>query len=246
MDHLVYTAMNGAKQTMLRQATNNHNLANLSTTGFRADYDAAVAKPVYGPGEASRVYTLDERAGVNFNQGPTTQTGRDMDVAVSGKGFIAVQGRDGTEAYTRAGDLRVSASGFLETGAGHPVMGNGGPITLPPYEKLDIAKDGTISIIPLGQAETDVAVIDRIKLVKPENEELEKSEDGLLRLKNGDIAEADAEVKLATGALEGSNVNAVSSLVTMIELSRQFEMHIKVMKAAEEADQSSSKLLSLR
>lgn len=245
MDHLIYTAMNGAKQTMLRQATNNHNLANLSTTGFRADYDAAVATPVYGPGHASRVYTVDERVGVNFDQGPTTQTGRDMDIAVSGKGFIAIQGRDGTEAYTRAGDLRVSASGFLETGAGHPVMGNGGPITLPPYEKLEIGKDGTISIVPLGQPETDIAVIDRVKLVNPDVAELEKSEDGLLRMKNGDIADADADVQLATGALEGSNVNAVSSLVTMIELSRQYEMHIKVMKAAEEADQSSAKLLSI-
>lgn len=246
MDHLIYTAMNGAKQTMLRQATNNHNLANLSTTGFRADYDTAVATPVYGPGHASRVYTVDERVGVNYDQGPTVQTGRDMDIAVSGKGFIAVQGRDGTEAYTRAGDLRVSASGFLETGAGHPVMGNGGPITLPPYEKLEIGQDGTISIVPLGQAETDIAIIDRVKLVNPEVEELEKSEDGLLRMKNGDIANADADVQLSTGALEGSNVNAVASLVTMIELSRQYEMHIKVMKAAEEADQSSSKLLSMR
>lgn len=245
MDHLIYTAMNGARQVMERQATNNHNLANLSTTGFRADYDASMALPVYGPGHASRVYTQDSTVGINFSQGATVNTGRDMDVAVGGNGFIAVQGRDGLEGYTRAGDLRVSAEGFLETGAGHPVMGNGGPITLPPYEKLDIASDGTISIIPLGQAETEVAVIDRIKLVNPQQGELEKGEDGLLRLKNGDVAEADADVKLMTGSLESSNVNAVSSLVNMIELSRQFEMHIKILKAAEEADQSSAKVLSM-
>lgn len=245
MDHLIYTAMNGAKQAMERQATNNHNLANLSTTGFRADYDASKAMPVYGPGEASRVYSQDSTLGVNFSQGPTINTGRDMDVAINGQGFIAVQGKDGTEAYTRAGDLRVSAEGFLETGAGHPVMGNGGPITLPPYEKLDIGADGTISIVPLGQPKTDIAVIDRIKLAKPDQAELEKSEDGLLRLKSGDIADADAEVKVMTGALEGSNVNAVSSLVTMIELSRQFEMNIKVLKAAEEADKASAQVVSM-
>ena len=182
MDHLIYTAMNGAKQVMERQATNNHNLANLSTTGFRADYDASMALPVYGPGHPSRVYTQDSTIGVNYGQGATINTGRDMDIAIGGEGFLAVQGRDGTEAYTRAGDLRVSAEGFLETGAGHPVMGNGGPITLPPYDKMDIGAGGTISIVPLGQPETHIAVIDRVKLVKPEHAELEKGEDGLLRL----------------------------------------------------------------
>ena len=245
MDHLIYTAMNGAKQVMERQGTNNHNLANLSTTGFRADYDASMALPVYGPGHPSRVYTQDSTIGVDYTQGATVHTGRDLDVAVGGDGFLAVQGRDGTEAYTRAGDLRVSAEGFLETGAGHMVMGNGGPIALPRYEKLDNGADGTVSSIPLGQTETEIAVIDRIKLVNPAQGDLEKGEDGLLRMKNGDIADADAEVTLMTGSLEGSNVNAVSSLVTMIELSRQFEMHIKILKAAEEADKSSAKVVSM-
>ncbi len=245
MDHLIYTAMNGAKQAMLRQASNNHNLANVNTTGFRADFDVAVSKPVYGPGNASRVYVEDTRVGVDFTPGPMIATGRDMDVAISGEGFLAIQGKDGTEAYTRAGDLRVSASGFLETGAGHLVMGNGGPISLPPHDKLEIAKDGTISIRPLGQSATSMATIDRLKLVNPPAQDLEKGLDGLLRLKDGGEATPDTQVQVTSGFLEGSNVNPINSLVTMIETSRQYEMHIKVLKAAEEADQASAQILSI-
>lgn len=246
MDHLIYTAMNGAKQAMLRQASNNHNLANVNTTGFRGDFDVAVSKPVYGPGNASRVYTEDTRAGVDFTPGPMIATSRDMDVAIRGEGFLAIQGKDGTEAYTRAGDLRVSPSGFLETGAGHLVLGNGGPISLPPHEKLEIAQDGTISIRPLGQPASSMATIDRLKLVNPAGTDLEKGQDGLLRSKSGEAAPADANVTVTSGFLEGSNVNPITSLVTMIETSRQYEMHIKMLKAAEEADQSSAQILKFR
>ncbi len=247
MDQLIYTAMNGAKQSMLRQASNNHNLANINTTGFRADFDVAISKPVFGPGNASRVYAQNIRAGVDFTQGPMIATGRDMDVAIRGEGFLAVQGKDGTEGYTRAGDLRVSPSGFIETGAGQLVLGNGGPISIPPYEKLEIAQDGTISIHPLGQSAAALAVIDRIKLVNPDPADLEKGQDGLLRQKDPDNAEAqaDANIQITSGFLEGSNVNPVTSLVTMIEISRQFEMHIKMLKAAEEADKSAAKILSM-
>ena len=245
MDHLIYTAMNGAKQAMLRQASNNHNLANINTTGFRADFDVSISKQVYGPGNASRVYVENTRAGVDFTQGPMVATGRDMDVAIGGKGFLAIQGSDGTEAYTRAGDLRVSPSGFIETGAGHLVLGNGGPISLPPHQKLEIAKDGTISIQPLGQSTAALAVVDRLRLVAPDTAKLEKGQDGLLRLKEGETAEPDAEVQVTSGFLESSNVNPVTALVNMIEISRQYEMHIKVLKAAEEADQSAAQILSM-
>jgi len=243
---MLYVAMNGAKQIQLQQATNTHNLANANTTGFRADFDTLRSLPVYGPGNPSRVYSVDERSGVNFDVGQVTQTGRELDVSINGEGLIAVQAPDGGEAYTRAGDLRVVNGGLLQTGAGFSVMGNDGPIALPPYEKLDIAADGTLSIIPIGQDANALAVIDRIKLVNPPLENLEKSLDGLIRTRDGGAATADAAIRIASGTVEGSNVNSVSELINMIELARKFEMQVKLMETAENNDSSSATILRLR
>ncbi len=240
MDRIIYTAMNGARQVMLKQASNNHNLANLNTPGFRADLDAFRNKPLYGPGHPTRVYVQDNRAGVDFAEGQLITTGNNLDVAVGGDGFIAVQDKDGNESYTRRGDLSVSPEGILRNGAGFPVMGNGGPIAIPPFEKLLIGEDGTISIRPLGQSEASMAVIDRIKLVNPNIRDLEKTRSGLLRLTSKDEAPADARVKLETGAVETSNVNAVEAMVNMIELARQFEMHVNILKQAQEMDASAA------
>ncbi len=240
MDRIIYTAMNGAHQVMLKQASNNHNLANLNTPGFRADLDAFRNKPLYGPGHPTRVYVQDNRAGVDFAEGQLITTGNNLDVAVGGDGFIAVQDKDGNESYTRRGDLSVSPEGILRNGAGFPVMGNGGPIAIPPFEKLLIGEDGTISIRPLGQSEASMAVIDRIKLVNPNIRDLEKTRSGLLRLTSKDEAPADARVKLETGAVETSNVNAVEAMVNMIELARQFEMHVNILKQAQEMDASAA------
>lgn len=246
MDGMLYVAMNGAKQIQTQQATNSHNLANANTTGFKADFDTMRSLPVYGPGNPTRVFSVDERSGINFNAGEMVQTGRDLDISVNGPGFIAVQGPDGGEAYTRAGDLRVENGGLLKTGAGFAVMGNDGPIALPPYEKLDIAADGTLSIIPIGQDASAPAVIDRIKLVNPPTEELEKNTDGLIRSTDGRNIEPDASVRIASGAVEGSNVNSISELINMIELARKFEMHVKLMETAENNDSSSASILRLR
>ncbi len=246
MDRMLYVAMNGAKQIQLHQATNTHNLANASTTGFRADFDSIRSLPVYGPGNPSRVYSVDERSGIDFNIGQVSQTGRDLDVSINGTGFIAIQTPDGSEGYTRAGDLRVVQGGLLQTGAGFSVMGNDGPIALPPFEKLDIAADGTLSIVPVGQDASALAVIDRIKLVNPPTNELEKGLDGLIRSADGNPITADASVRVASGTVEGSNVNSISELINMIELARKFEMHVKLMETAENNDSSSTSILRLR
>ncbi len=245
MDRMVYLAMSGAKQIALNLASNNHNLANASTTGFRADLDAFQAQPVTGPGLPSRVYASDVRAGVNLKPGEIMATGRDLDVAIKGKGYLAVQAPDGTEAYTRAGDLQITTQGQILTGAGHPLLGNGGPIAVPPYAHLQIGADGTISVQPLGQPANALAVVDRIKLVAPGDQALRKSPDGLLRLAAGGEAPADAGVQLATGSLESSNVNTIEAMVNMIELSRMFEMDVKLMKTARENESASTRLLRL-
>jgi len=244
MDRMLYVAMSGAKQIMLAQAVNNNNLANVSTAGFRADLDAFRSMPVFGPGYPSRVYTMTERPGTDMSAGALTTTGRELDIAVNGQGWIAVQAPDGSEAYTRAGDLRVSVNGQLETGAGHPVMGNGGSIAVPPFEKIEIGADGTISILPIGQAPSALAVVDRIKLVNPLQRDMEKGVDGLMRVKGSDAA-PDATVSLAGGVLESSNVNAVEAMVKMIELSRHYETQIKMMRVAQDNDVAATQMMRM-
>ncbi len=243
MDRMLYVAMSGAKETLLAQATNSSNLANANTPGFLADLQQFRSMPVFGDGYPTRVYALSERPDVDFKSGSIVQTGKDLDVALNGKGWIAVQAPDGSEAYTRRGDLVLDANGLLTTGNGLPVIGNGGPIAIPPAEKIDIAPDGTISIRPLGQAVNELAIVDQIKLINPDNSDMEKGMDGLMRLKAGVSAEPDSTLQLVSGALESSNVNVVDSMVDMIELSRRFEIQVKMMKTAEEMEQSSTSLL---
>jgi len=243
MDRMLYVAMSGATQTLLAQTATSHNLANASTTGFRADLSAFRAMPVYGPGQPSRVYAMAERPGVDLSAGTLVASGRDLDIAVSGEGWIAVQAPDGTEAYTRAGDLRLSNTGLLTTGAGYPVLGSGGPIVLPPAEKVDIGGDGTVSVRPLGQ--TVAAAVDRIKLVRPPNGALEKDRYGLMRAKPGAEIAPDAAVSVVPGSLESSNVKAADMLVQMISLARQFELQVKAMRNAEENAAAAAQLMRL-
>ncbi|MBF0471402.1 MAG: flagellar basal-body rod protein FlgF [Gammaproteobacteria bacterium] len=246
MDHLLYIAMTGAKQTMIAQATNSNNLANANTTGFKADLEQFRSMPVFGDGYPSRVYAMTERPGFDSTPGNLHATGRDLDLSIKGDGWFAVQGANGGEAYTRSGELRLTSDGMMMTGSGHPVLGNGGtPIIVPPAEKMEVGVDGTISFIPAGAVVRELVVLDRIKMVNPNPRDLTKGEDGMLRRKDGQIAEADANVTVVSRFLETSNVNAVSSMVKMIELSRQYELQVKMMKTAEENDSSVTSIMKL-
>ena len=246
MDRSLYIAMSGAKQTLLAQTTNANNLANTQTTGFKSDLEQFRSMPVFGAGYPTRVYAMTERPGTDLSHGAMQTTGRDLDVAINGEGFIAVQGADGKEAYTRAGDLRVTPEGLLQTGAGLQVLGQGGPITIPPSEKLTIGGDGTISIIPMGTGNaTTLVEVDRIKLVDPALANLEKLNDGLLHTKDRQPLSADANVKLAAGVLEGSNVNPINAMVDMIELARNFELQTKIMKNVDDNAGASAKLMQM-
>jgi len=246
MDRMLYVAMTGARETLRAQAANNHNLANVSTTGFRADLQAFQARQVTGDGHASRVYATASTTGFDPTAGAMMSTGRGLDVAVQGNGYIAVQAPDGREAYTRAGDLRIDTNGQLRTGTGLPVLGDAGPLSVPPHASLEIGGDGTISIVPLGQGPETKASVGRIKLVNPADAEVVKGADGLLRMKDGSDAPADAATTLASGVLESSNVNVASAMVNMIELSRRFDMQVRAMKSAEDNGAASARLLSQR
>lgn len=247
MDKSLYIAMSGAKENMLAQQINANNLANANTTGFKQDFSVAQAVAVDGQHYPSRVYAMTDNPGTDFSQGPLIQTGRSLDVAVKGKGWIAVQAPDGSEGYTRAGNLQIDANGILRTGSGLPVLGNGGPVAVPPANKVQIGADGTVSIVPEGGPANQLAEVDRIKLVDPPSADLHKGPDGLMHLKevNGQpqTAPASANVTLASGFLEGSNVDPVEALISTLQLARQYEMQVKFMSTDKQDSQSAAQIL---
>jgi flagellar basal-body rod protein FlgF len=245
MDRMLYVAMTGAKETLRAQGINNHNIANASTTGFRADLAAFQSRAVDGSGYASRVYATNASVGWDNQSGALLATGRDLDVAINGSGWIAVQGPDGREAYTRAGDLQVDANGQLTTGTGLPVQGDGGPINVPPYTSIFFARDGSISIVAQGQTPDTISNVERIKLVRPADEDLVRGDDGLFRMKDGSDAPSDPNVQLGAGTLESSNVNTADAMVTMIELARHFEMQVKAIRTAEENGAAAAQIMRL-
>lgn len=245
MDRLLYIAMTGARENTLAQGKSANNLANASTTGFKADLAQARAMPVFGDGLPSRAFVMTERPGIDFDYGSLITTGNDLDIAIKGKGFLAVQDANGGEGYTRAGELRINAAGFLETSGGRLVLGNGGPIQIPANEKLDIGSDGTISVRPQGAPANAVVVLDRMRLVNPDLATLRKGEDGLFRQDSGAPALPDAAVEIVQGTLESSNVNAVEEMIDMITLARQFEVNVKMMKVSEDNDASLERLVQM-
>ena len=245
MDRLIYIAMTGAKHTMWQQASTAHNLANVTTTGYRAETNAFRALPVHGEGAKTRTFVVDSTTGADFNPGVIQHTGRDLDMAVQGKGWIAVQAADGSEAYTRNGSFQINVNGVLQTRNGQNVLGDGGVISIPPDNDITVAKDGTISAIPTGQTLTSVTAVGRVKLVNPPEADLVKGEDGLFRLKSGQPAPADANVMLAGNSLESSNVNMVEAMVNMIAHARSFDMQIKLVTNAQNNDAKAGQILNL-
>lgn len=241
MDRMIYLSMSGAKATLQRQDVLAHNLANVSTTGFRAELQAFRAVPVQGSGASTRVYALESTPGYDATPGPVSATGRNLDVAVRGNAWLAVQGLDGTEAYTRGGSLDVAADGTLTTRSGLSVLGDGGPIQVPENSEVSIAGDGTISARTGNQPPQ---AIGRLKLVTPEAA-LIRGEDGLFRAADGADLPADATARVQDGALEGSNVSPVETMVAMISAARQFEAQMKLMQTAKDNETAAAQLLSM-
>lgn len=243
MDKVVYTSMGGAKASLRAQGINSHNLANLNTSGFRAHLTASEQAPMAGG--LARVNVVRGRETFDTGNGAMMVTNRDLDIALAGPGWLAVEDARGNEGYTRAGDLRINEFGELKNTAGQYVLGDGGRITLPPYDSLTIAATGEIVIVPRGQTADATQIVGRLKLVNPDALTLQRGVDGLFRLRDGGIAPPDPEVRLQSGALEGSNVNGAEVLVNMIELARNFEMQMRTIRAVEENGRSAQNLLSI-
>ncbi|MDR1647458.1 MAG: flagellar basal-body rod protein FlgF [Zoogloeaceae bacterium] len=246
MDRLIYTAMTGAKHVFMQQAGVANNLANANTLGFKAQMHRFQAVPILSEAMPSRAFVVDESIQNIFDEGPILHTSNPLDIAVQGAGWIAVASPDGNgEAYTRAGALEIDVNGILQTKSGFVVMGDGGPIAIPPDNNITIGADGTVSLVPTFGAPNVVNVIGRIKLVDPPESDLERSGDGLFRLKDGGIAPLDENVQVSSGNLEGSNVNPAEAMVRLISLSRQFEMQIKLLSNADQNARQADQLLSL-
>ena len=246
MDHLLYIAMSGAKENMNALAVRANNLANANTNGFKADLEQARSMQAFGDGLPRRVFAMTEMPSQNFDAGEIKVTENELDVAIQGDGWFAVEDANGQEAYTRSGNLKITVDGFLQTSAGLNVLSDGGPVQLPvPLAKIDIASDGSIQAVPQGAPATAILEVGRIKLVKPENPDMFKGNDGLFRRKDGELAEVDPTVNLLSGALEGSNVNAVGEMTYLISLQKQFELQVKMMKTAEEMDRQQNQLLRI-
>jgi len=246
VERALFIAMTGAKHNMLAQTNRANNLANLSTTGFRADFEQSRSMGVYyGEGQPTRAYAMTESPRSNFESGPMITTNNSLDVAVQGNGFLAVQAPDGTEAYTRFGNLAIDANGMLRTANGLLVLGAGGPINVPENEKVQIGSDGTISIVGLGQGPEAMVQVGQLKLVNPDVKNVEKGDDGLFRQRDGLTANAAPEVVVRSGMYEGSNVNAVEEFTQILSLARQYEMQVKIMKTAEENSAASTQLLQI-
>jgi len=244
MDRLIYTAMTGAAATMGQEAAVAHNLANATSTGFKAELHRLRAVPIQNTQLPTRAFVVDASVSDDFTPGPLQHTNRSMDVAVQGKGWLAVQMPDGTEAYTRNGSLEVNANGVLQTRSGLPVVGGGGPITVPPDVEVVVGSDGTVSAVPRTGARNNTTTVGQLKLVNPPEQDMRRGGDGYFRLADGNPAPADPAVRVASGYLEGSNVNVVEQMVTMISLARHYETQTKLLSVAQEMDRSASQLVA--
>ena len=246
MDRMIYVAMTGAKHTLEQQAVVANNLANVSTTGYRAAASAFRAVPVQGEGVPTRAFVVGSTPGANFASGPLQGTGRELDIALQGPGWIAVQLANGSEAYTRNGSLQVGPNGMLQTRGGLNVLGESGPISVPPDSNISIAREGTVSVVSTVPPPKSVDAIGRIKLVNPDAKLMVRGDDGLFRMAKGASVQADPNVSLVSGTLEGSNVNAVEEMISMISLARQFDLQMQLLSNAQKNAAQASQILNYR
>ncbi len=245
MDRMIHLSLRAMQGVMNRQTAIAHNMANADTTGFRAEIVSAQAEYIHGPGNQSRATVNEYVLAADMNPGAVEETGRPLDIALGGQSMLAVQAPNGDESYTRRGDLMMNESGLITTGDGHPVLGEGGPLVVPPADNIRIAEDGGVWIVPKGGDPNQPQQIDHLRIVNPKGSEVVKGEDTLFRVKNGGSLPSDPDARLQSGALEGSNVNMTQALVDMIETSRAYEAQVKLLTTAKEMDDGGASVMQM-
>ncbi|GGA13166.1 flagellar basal-body rod protein FlgF [Blastomonas marina] len=245
MDRMIHLNLRAMQGVLNRQTAIAHNMANADTTGFKAEIVTAQAKYLEGKGLQSRATVNEYVLTADLNPGAVKETGRPLDIAIGGQGMLAVQAPNGDEGYTRRGDLMMTESGLVTTGDGHPVLGEGGPLTLPPADSVRIAEDGGVWIVPAGGNPNQPQQVDRLRIVSTAGSEVVKGEDTLFRVKNGGVLPSNPDARLRSGALEGSNVNMTEALVDMIETSRAYETQVKLLTTAKEMDDGGASVMQL-
>ena len=245
MDRLVYTALSGMSASMTRQRVIASNLANAQTIGFRAEVMEQTPVTLGGPSLEARSLSQAQVRGADMRAGPVISTGRDLDIALTGDALLGVQAPDGGEAYTRRGDLAVSASGVLENGDGLPVLGEGGPITVPLGSKIKIAPDGAVLAADAAVPDAPPVEVGRLKLVNWRGSQIGKAVDGLFRVPGGGVLPSDGDARVEPAALEQSNVNPTGTLVDMIEAQRLFDIRTKVIATARDIDEGGASLMRI-
>jgi flagellar basal-body rod protein FlgF len=252
MDRLAFNASAAIAESRTAQHMVNNELANVSTPGFKRSFESAMQSvTAVGSGFASRIQpkslnvdTIIMTAGIAL-----IATGNDLDIAMNDKAVLGVSGPDGTLGFTRRGDLRVSSKGILETGNGHAVRGqSGGPITIPPGFKATINTDGSIyAENPSTVGVAAPVLIDRLLLRDADGVKLSRRTDGLFGIEgqpNGtDLPDSKALLSVNPKCLEGSNVNALSVMVRLMDLSRSFEMNVNVIKQSKDSDESGATMM---
>ncbi len=244
MDRLLYTSLSAMRAAQSRQTATANNIANANTPGFRADMAATQALWLRGAAE-SRATASEEVLAADMRAGTVVATGRALDVAANGDAMFVVQSTDGEEAFARRGDFQLSDSGLLTTGDGHPVMGNGGPITLPPADSIAIDAQGRISIVPTGGDPTQPQEVAQLRLVTPGGSDAVKGLDNLFRVRGGGALPDDPDARVRSGHLEGSNVSTTQALVDMIEASRSWDTQLKLIADARDNDAATADLMRL-
>jgi len=243
MDTVLYKATTGSQIDFVKQSLTANNLANINTPGFKADLFQAELQYMQSANGEKEPFTVMKAAGIDATDGAIMTTGRDLDVAIQGEGWFAALDSKGKEGYTRTGSFQLDGNGQLTTGSGKPVLGDGGPIAIPPAKEIHIAGDGTISIVPVGGDSKTLVTVDRLKLVKVDAKDLVRGPEGLLMTQSGKPGEVDGTIKVVSEALEGSNVNSIEQMVNMIEFSRQFDSQMKMMDTIGQNDQKLAQLL---
>ena len=245
MDRLIYSSLAAMRGSMAHQTATANNLANASTPGFRADLADRQALWLRGASLDSRATATEEVLAADMRAGTVIATGHPLDVALNGDAMLVVQSPDGEEGYTRRGDLQLSDSGLLTTGDGRPVLGSGGPVTIPPADSVAIDAEGRVLIVPPGGGAAQQQEVARLRLVTPKGSDIVKGVDGLFRVRDGGALPDDPDARVSSGHLEGSNVQSTAALVDMIEASRSWDIQLKLISAARENDTSSAELMKM-